>query len=78
MPPEYQAIILEEFRAGGQNATAMEIASAGTLRGEFEAQGVTFTEADVEAYRAATEPFSTAFPEWTRVCATQVDAILGR
>jgi TRAP-type C4-dicarboxylate transport system substrate-binding protein len=78
LPPEYQTIILEEFRAGGQNATAMEVASAETLRGEFEAQGVTFTEADIEAYRTATEPFWSAFPEWSPDLREQVDAILDR
>ena len=65
LPPEFQAILLEEFQAGGERATATEIASAETLRGEFEAQGVTFTPADVEAYRAATAPFYEAYPEWT-------------
>jgi len=78
LPPEHQQILLEEFALGGRNATAMEIASAETLRGEFEAQGVTFTDADVEAYRAATEPFYEAFPEWTPGLREQVDAILGR
>ena len=78
LPEEYQRILLEEFKTGGQNATAAEIASAETLRGEFEAQGVTFTEADTDAYRAATESFYEAFPEWSPDLREQVDAILGR
>lgn len=78
LPIEYQQILLEEFQAGGRNATAMEIASAETLRGEFEAQGVTFHEADTAAYRAATESFYDAFPEWSPDLREQIDAILGR
>lgn len=78
LPAEYQRILLEEFQAGGERSTAAEIASAQTLRGEFEAQGVTFTEADTEAYRAATESFYDAFPDWTPGLREQVDAILGR
>jgi TRAP-type C4-dicarboxylate transport system substrate-binding protein len=78
LPAEHQRILLEEFQAGGERATATEIASAETLRGEFEAQGVTFSPANVEAYRAATAPFYEAYPEWTPGLLEQVNGVLGR
>lgn len=59
-----RAIVLEEFRKGGQELTAKSEALAGEIRAEFEAAGVTFHEADLDAYRAATAGFYTSFPDW--------------
>ncbi|MCL4186187.1 MAG: TRAP transporter substrate-binding protein DctP [Rhodobacteraceae bacterium] len=59
-----RAILLEEFRKGGQELSAASEALAGTIRAEFEAAGVTFHEADLDAYRAATAGFYSAFPNW--------------
>ncbi|RGP35274.1 C4-dicarboxylate ABC transporter substrate-binding protein [Pseudotabrizicola alkalilacus] len=59
-----RAILMEEFRLGGQALTKTSADLEGEIRKEFEAQGVTFHEADIEAYRAATAGFFTSFPNW--------------
>jgi len=60
-----RAILLEEFRKGGQNLTRQSIELEAEIRKEFESNGVTFHEADVEAYRAATAGFYKSFPDWS-------------
>jgi TRAP-type transport system periplasmic protein len=59
-----RAILLEEFRKGGQELSKLSEDKAAEIRKEFEAAGVTFHEADIEAYRAATAGFYTSFPQW--------------
>jgi len=59
-----RAILLEEFRKGGQMLSQKSADLEAEIRAEFEAQGVTFHEADLEAYRAATAGFYTSFPDW--------------
>lgn len=76
LPQEYQDVLLEEFRAGGDEATEMEIASQDTARAELEAAGVTFTEADTESYREATQVFYDSFPDWSDGLYEDVQAIL--
>lgn len=76
LPQEYQDVLLEEFRAGGDEATAMEIAGQDTARAELEAAGVTFSEADTESYREATQSFYTSFPDWTDGLYEDVQGIL--
>jgi TRAP-type C4-dicarboxylate transport system substrate-binding protein len=58
-----RAIMLEEFRGGGQELTAQSIALEEEIRAEFEAAGVTFHEADLNAYREATSSFFDDLPE---------------
>jgi TRAP-type C4-dicarboxylate transport system substrate-binding protein len=58
-----RAIMLEEFRGGGQELTAQSIALEEEIRAEFEAAGVTFHEADLDAYREATSSFFDDLPE---------------
>ena len=58
-----RAILLEEFREGGRELTARSEALAGEIRAEFEAAGVTFHAADLEAYRTATTSFYDSMPE---------------
>ncbi|WP_367716596.1 TRAP transporter substrate-binding protein DctP [Nitratireductor sp. GISD-1A_MAKvit] len=59
-----RAILLEEFRKGGQNLTQVSADLEAEIRSEFESQGVTFHEADLDAYRKATASFYTSFPNW--------------
>lgn len=59
-----QAIMMEEFRRGGQELTQRSIAAEDEIRESFKDAGVTFHEADVEAYRKATAEFYTSFEEW--------------
>lgn len=61
---EDREILIEEFRAGGRDLTAQSIALAEEIRAEFEAAGVTFHDANLPAYREATESFWESFPEW--------------
>ena len=61
---EDRQILIEEFRAGGRELTAQSIALGDEIQAEFEAAGVTFHEADLDAYRAATASFWTSFPDW--------------
>lgn len=69
-----QAILLEEFRIGGQNLTKLSADLEKTIRADFEKQGVTFHNADVEAYRNATAGFYTSFPKWPAGLYDQVRA----
>ena len=59
-----QAILMEEFRRGGQELTAISMAAEAEIRSEFEAMGVTFHSADIEAYREATSEFYSSFDQW--------------
>lgn len=76
LPEEYQTILVEEFRTGGDEATQQEIDSQSTARADLEEAGVTFTDADTEAYREATAPFYDSFPEWSEGLLDEVRAIL--
>lgn len=59
-----RAILLEEFRAGGRELTALSEKKADGIRAEFEAAGVKFHKADIDAYRKATAKFYQSFPKW--------------
>lgn len=67
-------ILLEEFRKGGQDLTAVSAGLESEIRAEFEAQGVTFHEADLDPYRQATASFYTSFPNWPEGLYDQVRA----
>ncbi|AZY96034.1 C4-dicarboxylate ABC transporter substrate-binding protein (plasmid) [Paracoccus sp. Arc7-R13] len=69
-----RAILLEEFRTGGQELAKTSAELEAEIRAEFEAKGVTFHEADVEAYRAATQGFYSSFPDWPEGLDDQVRA----
>ncbi|SMY09822.1 TRAP transporter substrate-binding protein DctP [Flavimaricola marinus] len=60
---EDRVILMEEFRKGGQELTAQSEALEGEIRAEFEAAGVTFHEADLDAFRKATTGFWESFPD---------------
>ena len=60
---EDYAILVEEFRKGGQELTQTSIEQEAAIKAEFEAAGVTFHDADVAAYREATSGFWSAWPE---------------
>ncbi|WP_293867420.1 TRAP transporter substrate-binding protein DctP [uncultured Alsobacter sp.] len=59
-----RAILLEEFRKGGQELSKVSAERGAAIRKEFEAAGVTFHEADIPAYRKMTASFYTSFPKW--------------
>lgn len=61
---EDRTILIEEFREGGRELTALSQKKEAEIRTEFEAAGVTFHEADIDAYRQATASFYTSFPQW--------------
>ncbi|MDO9523989.1 MAG: C4-dicarboxylate ABC transporter substrate-binding protein, partial [Gemmobacter sp.] len=69
-----RAILMEEFRTGGQQLTKTSADLEGEIRKEFESKGVTFHEADIEAYRAATAGFFSSFPAWPTGLYDQVRA----
>jgi TRAP-type C4-dicarboxylate transport system substrate-binding protein len=69
-----RAILLEEFRTGGQTLTKTSANLENEIRTQFESQGVTFHKADVDAYRKATESFYTSFPNWPQGLYDQVRA----
>lgn len=69
-----RAVLMEEFRIGGQELTQLSADLAGEIQTEFEGQGVTFHEADVEAYRQATTGFYDSFPAWPQGLYDQVRA----
>lgn len=63
LSPEDYAILVEEFRRGGQELTQQSIEQESAIRAEFEAAGVTFHDADLPAYREATQAFWANWPE---------------
>lgn len=58
-----QAIMMEEFRKGGQELTAQSVALDQEIIKEFETAGVTFHDADRQAYRDATSDFWSNWPD---------------
>lgn len=60
-----QAVMLEEFNKGGQELTKLSENLGDEIRAEFEAQGVTFHEANIDAYRQATADFYVNFSDWS-------------
>lgn len=69
-----RVILLEEFRTGGQDLARSSAELEKEIRAEFEAKGVTFHAADVEAYRAATKDFYSSFPDWPEGLYDQIRA----
>jgi len=69
-----RAILMEEFKTGGQDLTKLSAKLEGEIRTAFEAQGVTFHTADIEAYRKATAGYYTSFPKWPAGLFEQVRA----
>ena len=69
-----RAILMNEFRIGGQQLTKLSTDLEQEIRREFTAQGVNFHEADIEAYRKATAGFYTSFPAWPAGLYDQVRA----
>lgn len=69
-----RTVLLEEFRKGGQELSQLSLDKAVEVRKEFEAAGVTFHDADVEAYRQATAGFYQSFPQWPAGLYDQVRA----
>ncbi|WP_187972588.1 TRAP transporter substrate-binding protein DctP [Aquibium microcysteis] len=74
MSEEDRGILLEEFRKGGQDLSEISANLEAEIRAEFEASGVTFHEADIDAYRKATASFYTSFPNWPAGLYDQVRA----
>ena len=66
-----RAMLLDEFRKGGQELTRRAAALNGQIRKEFEAAGVKFHDADIPAYRKATASFYTSFPNGRPGCSTR-------
>jgi len=69
-----QAILMEEFRKGGQELTAKSEALQNKIRTDLEAQGVQFHEPDLAAYREVTSGFWTSFPNWPKGLYNQIRA----
>lgn len=67
-----QDVLLEEFRHGGELARDAFVEQEDDFREKLEDEGVTVVEADVPAYKQATEPFYEQFPDWSDDLAAQV------
>lgn len=74
LSPSDRAMLLEEFRTGGQELSKRSTDMNDQIRKEFEAKGVNFHNADVPAYRKATASFYTSFPQWPAGLLEQVRA----
>lgn len=75
LPSKYRDILLEEFQAGGLEATELATTLGVEAQKEMEAKGVTFHKADVAAYRKATRGFYDAFPNWNKATIAKLLAI---
>lgn len=71
---EDAAIVSEEFRAAGVSSSRDAASKIAAARGRMEAKGITFTDANIPAYRAATASFYTSFPQWPAGLFDQVRA----
>lgn len=60
-----QEIMLDEFKKGGRELTKYSEDLASTIRQELEAEGVTFHDANIDAYRQATADFYINFSDWS-------------
>lgn len=69
-----QKVIVDEFKAGAAVATQAAVDKFEVTKKELEGEGVTFVEADYEAYSAAVENFYTKFPEWSDGAVEQAKA----
>lgn len=76
LPDDLQQILREEFRRGGDNVTIETVKSEPELQAELEELGLTFVEADVEAYAETVQPFYDQFPEWSDGLYEQVQELL--
>lgn len=63
LPDADRAIMMEEFRKGGQDLAAQSVELDQEVIAEFEAAGVTFHDADRDAYRKATASFWDHWPD---------------
>lgn len=64
LSPEQQTIMREEFQAGGERYAQETLTNDEKFRALLEEEGVTFVEADIDAYREASVGFYDAFPQW--------------
>lgn len=60
---EHQTVLLEEFSQGGIDSTKVNADKEEETKRFLEENGVTITEADLAAYRDATESFYDGYPE---------------
>lgn len=79
LPPEHQAILLEEAAAAGKLLTELTQARVASVRDELTAAGVEIVEIqDVAAFQAATAGVYGSFDNWSPGLYDRVRAALGR
>jgi TRAP-type C4-dicarboxylate transport system substrate-binding protein len=67
LPADLQQIVIEEAQRAGDVNTELVLESQDQLRAEIEAQGITFVEADYEAFRQSVQPvFRSNMDVWGR------------
>jgi len=66
LPPECQQVVAEEFARGSEEMTQITLENEQILRDQLVSEfGVTLVEADIAAYKEASLPFYSAFPDWS-------------
>jgi tripartite ATP-independent transporter DctP family solute receptor len=78
MPSDTQQIFLEEFQRFGEEESRVAVAQDDDYRAMLEEKGVTFIEADTQAFKEATEVVYTQFPEWSPGLYEKVQSVLGQ
>lgn len=78
LDPEMQSIVSEEILKAGEHYTELQAEQGDQDRADLEEQGVTFHEADREAYREAASAFydGSANPAWTQELREEVTQIV--
>ena len=76
LPPDVQQILIEEIKRGGGIMSRLTIEKQEEYKKLFAEAGVSFVQADVEAFKKATRPFYTKFPEWPPDIYDQVQEII--
>jgi len=76
LPPDVRQILVEEITRGGEIMSKLTIQKQEEYKELFAAEGVPVVKADKEAFKKATRPFYTKFPEWPPDIYEQVQRVI--
>jgi tripartite ATP-independent transporter DctP family solute receptor len=79
LPPDLQAILLEEGQKAGDEMTRLTLEKQEQYLAQFKEAGMTIVEdVDLAAFQKSTESVYSAFPNWTPGLHAQIQAIIAK
>jgi TRAP-type transport system periplasmic protein len=79
LPPDLQAILLEEGQKAGDEMTRLTLEKQEQYLAQFKEAGMTIVEdVDLAAFQKQTESVYSAFPNWTPGLHEQIQAIIAK